>query len=250
MNVFRPKTYVKYEPNDEFYRQVNAEFFFSSRLKPAILGFFTFVVISTQFVVPFFTFKKSASISRPVAYSALGVASGFRDFTFNELDNEENQVLGATSVSEHLQKDEPVPDYFTITIPKLGIKNAIVKTNSQDLDPDDALGHYPGTELPGEVGNTFVFGHSVLPMFYNPENYKSIFSTLDTLEVGDTFTVNYNNKVYRYAVESTRELKPKNVNPLGEFKPRYLNESTMVLMTCTPPGAKTNRLLVEAVLQK
>ncbi len=76
----------------------------------------------------------------------------------------------------------------------------------------------------------------------------SIFSTLHQLEIGDEFTIEYNNKTYTYKVEQKKTLKPNEVNPLGGYKPKYLNESTVTLMTCSPPGTKIKRLLVNAVL--
>jgi len=140
------------------------------------------------------------------------------------------------------------PDYFYLTIPKLKIKDALVETEAKTLNPDDSLGHYPGTSLPGENGNSFIFGHSVLPWFFNSNNYKTIFSTLGKLEPGDEFYINYNNSEYTYVVESTEELSPDDVDPLATIKPKYLNESTVVLMTCSPPGTKLRRLLVNAIL--
>ncbi len=90
----------------------------------------------------------------------------------------------------------------------------------------------------------------MLPFFYNPKNYKTIFSTLDQLKVGDTIEINANNKKLVYVVESKNILEPEKVDPLAKIKPDYLNESTITLMTCTPPGTREKRLLVNAVLTK
>ncbi|MFZ5424489.1 MAG: sortase [Patescibacteria group bacterium] len=202
-------------------------------------GLFIFV---TQIVWPLVAFKTQDEISKPVSSSVLGIASGFSEFSFSELEREYSPVV--SDVAEIAN----VPEFFYLTVPKLGIKDALVQTNSPDLSPDDWLGHYIGSALPGEVGNTFIYGHSVLPFFYNPRNYKTIFSTLHTLNIGDTFTINYNNKELNYVVEEKKDLLPKDVYPLAEWKPRYLNESTVVLMTCSPPGTKLRRLLVQATL--
>lgn len=193
--------------------------------------------ILTQVAIPLISFKTKDEISKPVEASVLGIASGFRAYEFYELDSEVENVASAN-----------VPDYYEITIPKLGIKNALVESNPPDLSPDDALGHYVGSSYPGEVGNTFIYGHSVLPAFYNPKNYKTIFSTLGNLSVGDELEIKYNNNSLKYKVEGKKTLKPEDVDPLAEFKPAYLNESTVTLMTCSPPGTKYKRLLVNAVL--
>ena len=151
-----------------------------------------------------------------------------------------NQILSWARVTVGLSKENACK--------QLGIKDAVTETNSLSLSPDLSLGHYRGSGLPGEVGNAFIYGHSVLPCFYNPKNYKTIFSTLHQLEIGDEFTIEYNNKTYTYKVEQKKILKPDEVDPLAGYKPKYLNESTVTLMTCSPPGTKINRLLVNAVL--
>jgi LPXTG-site transpeptidase (sortase) family protein len=68
------------------------------------------------------------------------------------------------------------------------------------------------------------------------------------MEPGDKFYITYNNRELTYVVESVEEKPPSEVEPLAEFKPRYLNDSTMVLMTCSPPGTRLRRLLVNAVM--
>jgi len=165
------------------------------------------------------------------------VASGFGDFEFSELES----AYGSTRPAN-------VPEYYYLTVPALKIDQARVDSAPPDLDPEDALGHYVGSAYPGEVGNTFIYGHSVLPAFYNPRNYKTIFSTLHHLAVGDIFTIEYNNKTFKYRIEEKRNLYPEDVDPLKGFKPAYLNESTVTLMTCSPAGTKIKRLLVNATL--
>ena len=60
--------------------------------------------------------------------------------------------------------------------------------------------------------------------------------------------ISYNNKTYEYIVYEKEVLSPQDVNPLANIKPKYLNESTITLMTCSPPGTKFRRLLVKATL--
>jgi LPXTG-site transpeptidase (sortase) family protein len=235
MPLFEPKVYIKDESFDPIYRTVNKKFFFKSRMMPGLLMALGFLILGTQVVLPLIFFKTQDEISKPVSSSVLGITSGFSEFEFEELER------------NYKTTEEKTDEFFYLTIPKLGIEDALVEINSTNLNPDDALGHYNGTELPGEVGNTFVYGHSVLPWFFNPNNYKTIFSTLNDLETGDKIYVKYNNKSLTYAVESKELLPPTDVNPLGEFKPRYLNESTMVLMTCWPAGTKSKRLLINTV---
>lgn len=200
-----------------------------------------FLILGTQVILPLVFFKTQDRVSEPIRASVLGLATGFKDFEFKELEKDKTSKSVA---------DSNIPKYFTISIPKLGIKEAVVETNSTNLSPEESLGHYKGTSLPGQTGNVFIYGHSVLPWFFNPKNYRTIFSTLDDLNAGDEFVVNYNNKELKYKVESKNALLPGEVNPLAEYKPRYLNESTVTLMTCYPAGTKAKRLLVYAVLER
>ena len=232
-----PKKYIKDMPEDPFVSHVNYNFASRTTYLPSVLLSLGILVIITQVILPLYFFTSKDKISSPVAGSILGVATGFSNFQFSELSGvKTNYTVGNT------------PSKFYLTVPKLGISKAAVHTNSTDMSPDDFIGHYMGSALPGEVGNVFLYGHSVLPVFYNPRNYKAIFSTLDKLEPGDEVTVEYNNKTYVYKVESTDVLAIENVNPLGTIKPGYLNDSTLVLMTCWPPGLKSKRLQVNTVL--
>jgi len=114
----------------------------------------------------------------------------------------------------------------------------LVKSEFDGPSPDEFLGHYKGSALPGEPGNAFIYGHSVLPWFFNPKNYKTIFSTLGDLEAGDKFSINYKGKEMIYEVKEKETLFPNEVNPLEIWRPKYLNESTVTLMTCWPAGTK------------
>ncbi|MDP2685140.1 MAG: sortase, partial [bacterium] len=78
---------------------------------------------------------------------------------------------------------------YSLSIPRLGIKNAITTIGGEDLSK--SLVHYPGTALPGQIGNSVVFGHSALAIFFSPTNYKTIFASLPTLKIGDEIRVNY-----------------------------------------------------------
>lgn len=131
---------------------------------------------------------------------------------------------------------------YNLSIPKLAIDGANVVTTQSDLKK--SLIHYPGTALPGDLGNTVVFGHSVLPQFFSPTNYVSIFSTLHTLEAGDEVVLNADGVIYRYRITDMYEVMPDNLTPLAQnYSGRYLT-----LITCTPPGTYLRRLIVKAEL--
>lgn len=132
--------------------------------------------------------------------------------------------------------------YYNLSIPKLGIKGATAEIGGEDLS--QSLIHYRGTALPGRPGNAVVFGHSILPQFFNPENYISIFSTLPTLKEGDEVVVNYDGITYTYKVEQMYEVMPEDIQVLEQ---RY-DDSYITLITCVPPGTYLRRLVVKGRL--
>lgn len=132
--------------------------------------------------------------------------------------------------------------YYNLSIPKLKIDNAVVAIGGDDLSKH--LIQYPGTALPGKRGNAVIFGHSILPRFYNPKDYISIFSLLPTLEKGDQIKIYYDGVEYLYKVEDMFEVYPTDIQVLEQNS----SDSYLTLVTCTPPGdpRKLKRLIVRA----
>jgi len=132
--------------------------------------------------------------------------------------------------------------HYTLSIPKLGIEGAVVQVNGKDLMK--SLIQYPGTALPGQLGNTVVFGHSVLPQFFNSKDYRTVFSTLPILEKKDEIFLNFDGVVYRYQVEKMVEVSPEDVSVLEQ----HYDRERLSLITCVPPGTYLRRLVVWASL--
>ncbi len=132
--------------------------------------------------------------------------------------------------------------YYNLSIPKLKIQDATVAIGGEDLAK--SLIQYPGTALPGKRGNAVIFGHSILPIFFNPKDYISIFSTLPTLKPGDEIDVSYDGVSYRYRVEEMFEVLPTDIQVLEQDE----SDSFLTLVTCVPPGdpRKPKRLIVRA----
>lgn len=132
---------------------------------------------------------------------------------------------------------------YTLSIPKLKIDNALVVVGGDDLSK--SLIHYGGTGVPGEYGTTVIFGHSTLPQFYNPKNYKTIFSLLPTLEIGDEIDIFYDGVAYKYIVYEMVVLDPTDLSTLEQ----RFDDSYLTLVTCVPPGTYWQRLNVKARLK-
>ncbi len=132
--------------------------------------------------------------------------------------------------------------FYNLSIPRLGIKDAVVAVGGEDLS--QSLIQYPGTALPGRAGNATIFGHSVLPQFYSPTNYLSIFSDLPSLQKGDEINVRSDGISYKYKVEEKFEVLPTDVQVLEQ----NLSDSFLTLVTCVPPGdpRRPRRLIIRA----
>lgn len=151
-----------------------------------------------------------------------------------------NWFVADTSIKDDSTFSSINQTSYTISIPALKIKNAVVSIGGQDLKK--SLVQYPQTALPGQLGNGVVFGHSVLSQFFNPKSYLTIFSTLYRLQQGDEIYINYDNIQYKYLVEEMFEVQPSNLSILEQrFDGKFLS-----LVTCSPPGTTLRRLVVRA----
>ena len=132
--------------------------------------------------------------------------------------------------------------HYTLSIPKIRIENAIVEVGGMKIKEN--LVHYPGTALPGEFGNVVIFGHSILPVFYNPKNYKSIFSLIPTLKKGERIYIYFDGIEYIYEVFDYKEVKPEEINVLEQ----RFDQQTLSLITCVPPGTYKERGIIRGRL--
>jgi len=134
-----------------------------------------------------------------------------------------------------------IKDYL-LSIPKLNIKDAKVIVDGQDLSK--SLIHYLPKTIPGEPGNVAIFGHSTLPQLYKPNDYKSIFTFLPSLQKGDKIFIKINDLIYQYEIFEMFVVEPTEVSILDQ----QFDSSYLTLVTCVPPGTFWKRLVVKAKL--
>lgn len=98
-----------------------------------------------------------------------------------------------------------------------------------------AVGHIPGSSLPvgGERTHTILSGHRGLPS-------AKLFSDLDQIVEGDTFTINVMGQTITYMVDQIRIVLPEETKDLA-IQP---GRDYCTLVTCTPYGVNTHRMLV------
>lgn len=99
-------------------------------------------------------------------------------------------------------------------------------------------GHLPGSSLPvgGPGSHAVISAHRGLPS-------ARLFSDLDQLREGDLFTVSVFNRQLTYQVDQIRIVKPEEV---GELRP-VAEKDYCTLLTCTPYGVNTHRMLVRGI---
>lgn len=138
-----------------------------------------------------------------------------------------------------------IPGDPTISIPKINVFSPVVYEPSiTEANVQKALEsgvvHYGNTPLPGQPGNSVIFGHSSND-WWEPGNYKFIFGLLDKLAPGDRLSVDYQSRRYIYEVTNIKIVAPTDVSVLNPT-----TEPTLTLITCTPPGTSLKRLIISA----
>ena len=206
----------------------------------AVLSGFLGMTIVSYTLYPLASYELNAREKYPRLISPLPESERLPD-----LSSEYDLTLASNWFPDGANKEDFVlskVSYYTISIPKLGIESATVAIGGEDLAK--SLIQYPGTALPGKIGNTVIFGHSILPIFYNPKDYLAIFSTLPTLKKGDKIEINYDGVTYKYQVTDLFEVLPDELDVLTQDS----SNSYISLITCVPPGhpLKPRRLVVRA----
>lgn len=121
-----------------------------------------------------------------------------------------------------------------ITIPKINQELPLYHGTS-DAVLSIAVGHLEGTSLPvgGENTHSVVSAHRGLPT-------AVLFTHLDRMEIGDTFTFTILDRSYTYEVDQIRIVEPNDTSLIRIEE----GKDYCTLLTCTPYGINTQRLLV------
>ena len=122
----------------------------------------------------------------------------------------------------------------SLEIPKIDV-NLPIYHGTEDSVLSKGVGHLQGSNLPVGEENTrsILTGHRGLP------NAK-LFTRLDELKKGDLFFIRVCGKTLAYKVEKTEVIKPEEAETLSVVSGKDL----VSLVTCTPYGINTHRLVV------
>ncbi len=167
--------------------------------------------------------EKEAMLEAAKAYNER-LANGV-NFTLTEEEYEEYESLlniGGTGIMGYVQ------------ISAIGVTLPIYHSVDESV-LQIAIGHIPGSSLPvgGERTHAILSGHRGLPS-------AKLFSDLDQMVEGDTFTVNIMDQTTTYMVDQIRIVLPEETDELAIRDGR----DYCTLVTCTPYGINTHRMLV------
>ncbi|MBU6447472.1 sortase [Patescibacteria group bacterium] len=139
-----------------------------------------------------------------------------------------------------------------LDIPSLNISVPIVWTQDVknfDTDLKNGVVHYPGTALPGQVGVSYISGHSS-NYAWAGGSYNKIFATLGDLKQYDSFTITAydttgNKVIFHYIVTASKTFA---ANDQSQFTSQ--GKPQVALSTCWPVGTVSKRLVVFADLSQ
>lgn len=132
--------------------------------------------------------------------------------------------------------EEPVIEVGSIEIPSLKVSETMyegIRLTTLDRGP----GHWPGTAMPGQVGNVVIAGHRV--------SHSKPFRNVDKLVAGDEVVFNTAEGRFVYTVVSQEIVKPDALYIVDQTP-----EKTATLFACHPPGSTRERIVVHLVLNE
>ena len=126
----------------------------------------------------------------------------------------------------------PIVKIGEIRIPKIGLVHPIYEGVTLTVI-DHGPGHWPGSAMPGQLGNAVFAGHRV--------THTHPFRNLDKLVPGDEIQFVMPDGTYTY-----RMTQQQIVNPNDTWIVNPTPTATLTLFACHPPGSATHRIVIRA----
>jgi len=178
-------------------------------------------------------YKEAFSSTTPEEFNeAMKNAVAFNENRGNE---EKLKELGLTYENVLNAADNGVMGY--IEIPKISVSLIIYHTIEENV-LQKGIGHVPETHLPvgGKNTHCVLAGHTGLPS-------AKLLTNIDHLKVGDRFYIHVLNEVLEYKIDDVSVVEPDEVSSLNVIS----GKDCVTLVTCTPYGVNSHRLLVRGV---
>ncbi len=156
-------------------------------------------------------------------------------FNENHSDIQKLEELGLTYENVLNTAGNGVMGY--VEIPKISVSLIIYHTIDENV-LQKGIGHVPETHLPIGGNNTHcvLAGHTGLPS-------AKLLTNIDHLKIGDRFYIHVLNEVLEYKIDDVSVVEPHEVSRLNVIS----GKDCVTLVTCTPYGVNSHRLLVRGV---
>jgi sortase A len=124
----------------------------------------------------------------------------------------------------------PIVKIGEIQIPKIGLVHPIYEGVTLTVI-DNGPGHWPGTAVPGQLGNAVFAGHRV--------THSHPFRRINELVPGDEIIFKMQNGTFTYKMTGFQIVTPKDVHIVNQT-----TDATVTLFACHPPGSALQRYVV------
>ena len=126
----------------------------------------------------------------------------------------------------------PIVQIGEIQIPKIGLVHPVFEGVTLTVI-DQGPGHWPGSAVPGQLGNAVFAGHRV--------THSHPFRRIDELAPGDEVIFKMNNGTFTYKVTGHEIVTPNAVHIVNPTP-----DATLTLFACHPPGRAIQRYVIRA----
>lgn len=130
--------------------------------------------------------------------------------------------------------DEPLVEIGRIEIPRISLDRPLyegITLGTLDAGP----GHWPGSAMPGQIGNVVVAGHRV--------SHTRPFRDIDQLQQGDEVVLTTADGRFVYVVSGSEVVEPEGIHIIEQTP-----AATATLFACHPPGTTRYRYVVHLTL--
>lgn len=144
---------------------------------------------------------------------------------------------GASSPSTEAEDGYTLVAYGTISIPSIDCELPLLD-GAGVVELRYGAGRMPLSADAGEVGNLVIFGHRM-------KQYGSLFNRLGEVELGSRILVSHGGESYEYVVDEILTISPAD---LSRYIQNEGDSSRITLVTCTPTGVGSHRLILRGHL--
>ena len=142
------------------------------------------------------------------------------------------------------------PDYLwadslNISVPLKYVEEAKESVFEEALK--DGAVHFPGTALPGQIGNAYYFGHSS-DYPWSGGHYKTVFALLPKISIGSEIRItDHEGNLFTYVVTETKVVAPSDVSVLSQDTNQ---KKILSVQTSYPVGTALRRFVAIAELKE